>query len=90
MRGIRIIYYTMFNGKNAADSALLHNVIMNELAIFSLFWPLILSHHVSNGFPFVPHYVSSISAGFQLVFPFSTRQAWPRHSPLLPLSHPSV
>jgi hypothetical protein len=56
---------------------LIHNVIMNELAISSFCWPLHLPHHVPNRFLFVLHHVSSIFARFQLIFPLTNMQAWP-------------
>jgi hypothetical protein len=69
---------------------LLHNVIMHELAISSLCWPLILLHHVPNRFLFVLHHVSSISAGFQLIFSLPNEWAWPCFGLPLPLSNPSL
>ncbi len=64
---------------------LTHNVIFNELAIFSLYWPLILQHHVLNRFLVVLHHISSISAGSQLSFSRPNRWAWPCLGlPLLP------
>ncbi len=40
------------------------------VTIFSLYWPLILLHHVRNGFPSTSSHVFPISAGFQLtLFP---------------------
>ncbi len=70
---------------------LIHNVILNELAISSLCWPLILPHHVPNRFLVVLHHVSSISAGFQLFF-FSPigGPAWPCLGLPLPLSRLSL
>jgi hypothetical protein len=64
---------------------LIHDVILNEMAISSLCCPLILPHHVPNRFLFILHHVSFISAGFQLIFSRSNRRAWPCLSLPLPL-----
>ncbi len=52
-------------------------MICDELIIFSRLWPLILLHHVPNGFLPIYCYVSPISVGFQLTFFFQTGRAWP-------------
>ncbi len=53
-------------------------------------WPLILLHHVLNRFLFVLHHVSSISAGFQLIFSLPNRKAPPCFGLPFPLSCPSL
>ncbi len=65
--------------------SLLLNYSTTEITIFSLCWPLILLHHVWNGFLFASSHGSPISAGFQLTLFPGTRCARP-FSPL-PVNH---
>jgi hypothetical protein len=56
----------------------------NRITIFSLFWPLILLHHIRNGFLLASSHGTPISAGFQLTTD-SFYWDWAGQALLLPL-----